>query len=414
MIELQVLVVAGPHIGARPRPFRNSSFAHGETCELPEYDLIAWASAYPSALPDHPCIFRHRSLSAAIDLITPEADFLRRYGNESARAEPVYAQAGGYLGSLHMQLHHGRPSESGRTATVGELIAKWAAPAAGSEAGEYVADFNCQTRLCHAVVRSLDMPSFLANFDVVTTNMLLGGIGSGLPFHWHAQTWQLQIHGRKAWHLVPPGRMGANLAHAVGPMLVPATVWSKALGQLPLGQRPLFCLQRPGEVIYFPDNWWHATENRDAFTFAYGEKPTTRHHSSGGALNVHGWAEKAISMFTEKENPSPFKRWWDAPVRLRLSETRLASGEPHPLSTAIELLDNMTDGAASAASVGGAAAVRAFNGTFAFALCVFASSLRHVKPGTPAATLVDGWKHIALETDSATYARECASSRSKG
>ncbi|XP_053848128.1 jmjC domain-containing protein 8 isoform X1 [Vidua macroura] len=36
---------------------------------------------------------------------------------------------------------------------------------------------------------------------------------------------------------------------------------------LPPAQRPLECTLRPGEVLYFPDRWWHATLNLDTSVF---------------------------------------------------------------------------------------------------------------------------------------------------
>nr|XP_047921136.1 jmjC domain-containing protein 8 [Anser cygnoides] len=36
---------------------------------------------------------------------------------------------------------------------------------------------------------------------------------------------------------------------------------------LPPAERPLECTVRPGEVLYFPDRWWHATLNLDTSVF---------------------------------------------------------------------------------------------------------------------------------------------------
>ncbi|XP_072733730.1 jmjC domain-containing protein 8 isoform X6 [Ciconia boyciana] len=36
---------------------------------------------------------------------------------------------------------------------------------------------------------------------------------------------------------------------------------------LPPAERPLECTLRPGEVLYFPDRWWHATLNLDTSVF---------------------------------------------------------------------------------------------------------------------------------------------------
>ena len=33
----------------------------------------------------------------------------------------------------------------------------------------------------------------------------LGGLGSGLPWHTHGETWIAAVYGRKAWFVYPPG-----------------------------------------------------------------------------------------------------------------------------------------------------------------------------------------------------------------
>ncbi|XP_068276182.1 jmjC domain-containing protein 8 isoform X4 [Nyctibius grandis] len=73
----------------------------------------------------------------------------------------------------------------------------------------------------------------------------VAGSGSGVPFHWHGPGYSEVIFGRKttlAW------------LHRTYPALPPA-------------ERPLECTLRPGEVLYFPDRWWHATLNLDTSVF---------------------------------------------------------------------------------------------------------------------------------------------------
>ncbi|NWS35425.1 JMJD8 protein, partial [Polioptila caerulea] len=90
----------------------------------------------------------------------------------------------------------------------------------------------------------------------------IAGSGSGVPFHWHGPGFSEVIFGRKRWFLYPPDKTPhfhpnettlAWLQHTY-PTLAPA-------------QRPLECTLRPGEVLYFPDRWWHATLNLDTSVF---------------------------------------------------------------------------------------------------------------------------------------------------
>uniref|UniRef100_A0A8B9G5A0 Jumonji domain containing 8 n=1 Tax=Amazona collaria TaxID=241587 RepID=A0A8B9G5A0_9PSIT len=90
----------------------------------------------------------------------------------------------------------------------------------------------------------------------------IAGSGSGVPFHWHGPGFSEVIFGRKRWFLYPPEKTPhfhpneTTLAwlHHTYPTLPPA-------------ERPLECTLRPGEVLYFPARWWHATLNLDTSVF---------------------------------------------------------------------------------------------------------------------------------------------------
>ncbi|CAK7302880.1 JmjC domain-containing protein 8 [Vulpes lagopus] len=90
----------------------------------------------------------------------------------------------------------------------------------------------------------------------------IAGAGSGVPFHWHGPGFSEVIYGRKRWFLYPPEKTPefhpnkTTLAwlQDVYPTLAPS-------------ERPLECTVQAGEVLYFPDRWWHATLNLDASVF---------------------------------------------------------------------------------------------------------------------------------------------------
>ncbi|XP_075755320.1 jmjC domain-containing protein 8 isoform X3 [Pelodiscus sinensis] len=88
------------------------------------------------------------------------------------------------------------------------------------------------------------------------------GSGSGVPFHWHGPGYSEVIYGRKRWFLYPPEKT---------PEFHPnKTTLSWLLDTypfLPPEDRPVECTIRPGEVLYFPDRWWHATLNLDTSVF---------------------------------------------------------------------------------------------------------------------------------------------------
>ncbi|KAM9724929.1 jmjC domain-containing protein 8 isoform 1-T1 [Dama dama] len=90
----------------------------------------------------------------------------------------------------------------------------------------------------------------------------IAGAGSGVPFHWHGPGFSEVIYGRKRWFLYPPEKTPefhpnkTTLAwlRDTYPALTPST-------------RPLECTIQAGEMLYFPDRWWHATLNLDTSVF---------------------------------------------------------------------------------------------------------------------------------------------------
>ncbi|XP_051570190.1 jmjC domain-containing protein 8 isoform X2 [Myxocyprinus asiaticus] len=90
----------------------------------------------------------------------------------------------------------------------------------------------------------------------------IAGPGTGVPFHWHGPGYSEVIYGRKRWILYPPDQ-----APEFHPNHTTLSWVTLSYPNLELHQRPLECTIRPGEVLYFPDRWWHATLNLDTSVF---------------------------------------------------------------------------------------------------------------------------------------------------
>jgi len=90
----------------------------------------------------------------------------------------------------------------------------------------------------------------------------VAGPGSGVPFHFHGPGFAEAIHGRKRWFLTRPDER---------PEFHPnKTTLQWFLQDYPTikNQVEMYeCTIRPGEAIYFPDKWWHATLNLDTSVF---------------------------------------------------------------------------------------------------------------------------------------------------
>ncbi|KAM4698189.1 jmjC domain-containing protein 8 [Rhinophrynus dorsalis] len=90
----------------------------------------------------------------------------------------------------------------------------------------------------------------------------IAGSGTGVPFHWHGPGYSEVIYGRKRWFLYPPEK-----TPEFNPNRTTLSWVMDVYPFLPQQDRPLECTIRPGEVLYFPDRWWHATLNLDTSVF---------------------------------------------------------------------------------------------------------------------------------------------------
>jgi hypothetical protein len=167
-----------------------------------------------------------------------------------------------------------------------ELLVKrgsFAPVIARRELGEYVARMEAEPnpvfwnrwmRVTDALVGDLGGGDGGHAYDHLPTRSLrfhhifsMGGVGTGVGFHAHSENWLGQVAGRKAWFVAPPGpnSKGAD--------------WEKKHGcEWLLGEpsaaaqdpRIQSCVVEPGQVIYVPTSWHHATCNLDEFTLSLG------------------------------------------------------------------------------------------------------------------------------------------------
>ncbi|XP_058536437.1 jmjC domain-containing protein 8 isoform X2 [Ochotona princeps] len=84
----------------------------------------------------------------------------------------------------------------------------------------------------------------------------IAGAGTGVPFHWHGPGYS------ERWFLYPPGQT----PHFHPNKTTLAWLRDTYPGLAPSAQ-PLECTITAGEVLYFPDRWWHATLNLETTVF---------------------------------------------------------------------------------------------------------------------------------------------------
>ena len=85
----------------------------------------------------------------------------------------------------------------------------------------------------------------------------IAGNATGAPWHKHGPGFAEVVHGEKKWWFLPPSVTppGVVRGQAVGEWL------AEVLPELPQGQRPIACTAGPGDIVYVPDGWYHATLN---------------------------------------------------------------------------------------------------------------------------------------------------------
>jgi hypothetical protein len=95
--------------------------------------------------------------------------------------------------------------------------------------------------------------------DLIALSFGIGNSGSGVSWHVHGPGFSEALHGRKHWILQKkkpnfhPNQTSYNWMYHNYSIMMPE-------------ERPLECTLYPGDLVYFPDMWWHATLNLDDYT----------------------------------------------------------------------------------------------------------------------------------------------------
>ncbi|KAH3876399.1 uncharacterized protein LOC127868474 isoform X3 [Dreissena polymorpha] len=109
------------------------------------------------------------------------------------------------------------------------------------------------------LTETLRPPNYFEIKDGVDDSIFfLGSSGSGVSFHKHADAWNGVVFGRKRWFLYPveqtppggvyPGYTMREWIEHIYPTLTAVN-------------RPIECIQEPGEILYLPESTYHGTVN---------------------------------------------------------------------------------------------------------------------------------------------------------
>lgn len=86
----------------------------------------------------------------------------------------------------------------------------------------------------------------------------IGRTGSGIGFHQHADAWNQVLVGEKRWTVYP---RGVPPSAGYNPSIPHATWLATVLPTLSSDAKPMECMQGPGDIVYVPSGWVHATIN---------------------------------------------------------------------------------------------------------------------------------------------------------
>lgn len=113
-----------------------------------------------------------------------------------------------------------------------------------------------------SLFKQYESPPYVLPHTTGAFSFGIAGPGTGVPFHWHGPGYSEVIFGRKRWFLYPPDQ-----EPHFHPNRTTLSWLLETYPDLPQEEAPLECTIRPGEVLYFPDRWWHATLNLDTSVF---------------------------------------------------------------------------------------------------------------------------------------------------
>jgi len=171
-------------------------------------------------------------------------------------------------------------------------------------------------RLCFDAFGSPERaPALLARDDLTQLTFGMGPAGDGVMFHAHTATWNALMYGSKDWYFFNPDEFRGELydrlamleARAIPQELEALASDNKSAysGDSPTASAipsVMKCTQRPGEVIYIPDGWWHATFSNTETACLGGQRHKDRlpddwadqlyQHWSGCGLALNALAKK--------------------------------------------------------------------------------------------------------------------------
>lgn len=176
---------------------------------------------------------------------------------------------------------------------------------------------------------NLDLPKVRG--DPKYTAMVIGGNGSGVGFHMHKDSFNEVLQGTKRWWLYP------NTTYAPGYLFTPGhKQWlSEIEPKLQENERPSYCEQPPGTIMFIPEMWSHATMNKGETICVVSNPGGPR---SGGYLDKLRLGESTLRAL--QQGPK-HKTDFDKAFQLLEEAIEITPDHPEALTSATVQLANL-------------------------------------------------------------------------
>ena len=234
----------------------------GRPCAV---DRVPWGSLSTAEFAE-----RYVSTGRPLILTDASAGFIRRPADWDTKRGFVAAFGGLDVNvgtGAELAQFGGKNLFENPTLTLAEVIAGFE-QAEGDAGDNGRAVFDMRVTRQPALADSFTQPELFSKTFMgikgASWNMLsLGGDGSGLGFHTHADTWLGLAAGAKRWLLFEPGSIPADDPLFPNRMLDAQQLLESWPNSSTAGEvdTPMDCMQRAGEILYLPAGYAHATYN---------------------------------------------------------------------------------------------------------------------------------------------------------
>jgi len=298
----------GWRITEKSKPWASGKFRDGETCTLRRVSMDDFSLKMRGRELDQPLIITGVQGWEAL-LTWTRRSFRKELGH-------IQVPIGNSAGTVEMNGHEGS-----QWTTLREFIDDMRSGHRGSEDCLFT-DF---ARFYGVVGEEDDILREMGNSMATPRNapwtrtepahpmLSLGPPKSGLAFHRHGASLAALVAGRKAWWLFSSKGLPSAIREKTQGLL---SAWETLVDdpekRLP-GHGAARCIQQPGEVLYVPPGWYHATINLDevvAVTRQWNWTPKMRHTKAHATLrslpnDAESWfllTEAWCSQIVIKEN----------------------------------------------------------------------------------------------------------------